>query len=48
MEVGYVHSAFGNALCGGCNATTDDFVLVVQTIRKCNVFLMYDVPIKIP
>ncbi len=37
VEVGYVHSAFDNAMCkcnNGSSYTPDDFILVIETIRK--------------
>ncbi len=37
VQVGYVHSAFDNAVCKAqCNGSfvADDFILVVETIRK--------------
>ncbi len=39
VEVGYVHSAFDNAVCkvqcnNGSSYTPDDFILVIETIRK--------------
>ncbi len=39
VQVGYVHSAFDNAVCRAqCNGSyvADDFILVVETIRKFN------------